>query len=128
MKSEERKLRLAILFNLIFSTSSGLTLILFSVGISQLMNIGKPMALMIIGFGLLVFGALLAYILFTKTISRPIVKSVILQDWTWVLGSVVLIVAQPFNISLKGNVLIAVVAIIVGTLAILQSKGLKRMN
>ncbi len=125
MKSQEIKLRTTLKANAAFSLSSGLVMVSFGKPISTLMNISNPLVLLILGVGLVLFAAYLIYNASKLEISRTQVKFIILQDWIWVIGSLILLIIKPLDISFIGNILIGLVAIIVGVLAILQTNFLK---
>ena len=50
---------------------------------------------------------------------------IITQDMLWVFGSVYLLIANPYSISVNGNIAIAIVAVIVLLMAINQARALR---
>jgi drug/metabolite transporter (DMT)-like permease len=66
-----------------------------------------------IGIGLLLFSFTIAWSAFAKEFKIKRIKLITMQDWAWILGSAVLLVLNPWNISLGGNILIAIFAVIV---------------
>ena len=128
MKSTETLLRNTLKSNAIFSFISGLLLAIFSSGIGQFMQVAMPGILMYIGIGLIFFAGLVFFNGFKTAIDQNQVKFIILQDWIWVAGSLIIIIANPFSISLKGNLLIGFVAGVVAVFAMLQTKGLRHIN
>lgn len=112
--------------NAVFSTLSALSLLIFTTRISVLFEIGEQWPFLIIGFGLLVFVATI--IIEIKKQRKKAVYAIIIQDLLWVLGSIILLIIQPFGISKMGNILIAVVAFAVLIFAILQYKGIQELE
>lgn len=111
--------------NVLFSIVSGTTLLVANQWLSGLMGVAKPVVLMIIGGGLLLFGG---YVWFQS--SRPhLVKKeiwgIIIADWGWVAGSIALVLSQAFGLTSTGYIIILVVAAIVGLLATLQMRFVK---
>jgi len=120
------KLQKALSVNAIFSGISGLGLILFHRSIAKLFNIDQSNIFWIIGIGLVFFA--LTIILEVKKQRRLAVIWIIIQDFIWVIGSAVLLILQPFNISSTGNNTLAIVALIVFFMAINQSSALAQTN
>jgi len=127
MTTSEKNLRNALKSNALFSLMSGMGLIGFHEKVGQVMNISDTFVLQLIGIGLLLFVALLLYSAFRKKLDIRQVKFIIIQDWAWVIGSIVLVIFDPLEISPIGNVLIAVMAAVVALLAILQMKALSKL-
>ncbi|MBD3275991.1 MAG: hypothetical protein GF372_11805, partial [Candidatus Marinimicrobia bacterium] len=74
-------------------------------------------------------------IYFTATIiyeikrQKPIgVLFIIIQDFLWVIGSIVLLIFQPFEISVAGNGIIAAVALVVLFMGFNQAKTLGQID
>lgn len=73
--------------------------------------------------------------LFTTTIIYEIIKQrpaavlwIIVQDFMWVIGSAILLIVRPFEISKDGNLAIAIVALVVVFMGINQSKELAQVD
>jgi len=124
MKKSEEYLRYAIKGNAFFSISSAITLLLLSRPLAKLMNITAPNSLAYIGIGLFIFAITLFQNAFRKEIKPKQIRLIIIQDWTWVIGSLGLLIWNPFGISVTGNLIIAGVAIMVAIFAILQQRTL----
>lgn len=120
----QKKLKTALRANAAFSATSGIALILFANSIADLMNITNANILLFIGIGLLFFASTVFLAASRKEIRSKEVKGIIIQDWAWVLGSAVLLVLRPFDISLTGNWIIATIALIVAFFALAQRKAL----
>lgn len=128
MKNAENNLRNTLKANAGFSSAWGIALIIWHPELSNWMGVEMPMVLLIIGIGLLLFAAVLFYLAFGKTIKPGAIKSIVYQDWGWVLGSAILLIGQFFELSLPGQLLIGAVAAVVASFAILQSKWLKGLT
>ena len=124
MKTNEQKLRTVLNANATFSLLSGLTLLLFTNTITQLFTIEEPLVFHVIGGGLLFFALTVYYQANRNTINPKQVMLIIYQDWAWVAGSAILLIGGFFAISTIGQLLIAGVAVLVGSFAILQERYL----
>lgn len=121
-----RKLKWVLLANGTFSLLSGLALITLAESIARLMGIANNEVLRYVGIGLIVFAGTVLYAAFKKPISKQQVWSIIVQDWAWVVASILVIVLQTWQLTATGYWMIGVVAIIVGDFAIFQMRYLKR--
>ena len=126
MRKSERQLRYAIKGNAFFSISSAITLLLSSRPIAKIMNLSSPNNLVYIGIGLFIFAISLFQNGFRKELQQKQIRFIIIQDWLWVIGSVILLIWNPFGISTNGNYIIAGVAIVVVIFAILQYRTLNK--
>jgi len=116
------QLQKSLFINLVFSGVSGIILFVFSNQISELFEISNSLVFKIIGIALILFAL---YIFFTiKKQNRLLVLSIIFQDFLWVIGSIVILIFQPFPISNIGNGLILIVALIVLFMGLNQTKAL----
>ena len=122
-----KKLSLALKINAAFSAFNGLIMLFFHNQIADFMNIGYPMAILAIGVILLGFAALVYKTAKATTISEKTVQFIIVQDWLWVVGSVLIIAFQAFDINRIGFIIIGVVALIVADFAIFQQRYLKNV-
>jgi hypothetical protein len=119
-------LQRALVTNAIFSTTAALIMLIFSTAITNLFGLEERLPFLVIGAGLLFFAGTILF-----EVKRQRTKAVywiIIQDVLWVLGSVVLLLLQPFGISMMGNVLIATVALIVLIFAIWQYLGIQKLQ
>ncbi len=111
-------LQKSLLANTIFSSTSGLFLAFFSEYFNALFQLNNPLAFQITGY-LLIFFAL-TIVLEIKKQRYYGVLWIVIQDVLWVLGSIILLVIDPFGVSQTGNQLIVLVALIVAGLALIQ--------
>ena len=119
-------LQKTLLTNAIFSGVSGITLIIFHMGIAKHFGIENGQIFWIIGIGLLLFAASIVYEIRRQKATG--VLAIIFQDFLWVIGSVLLLVLQPFDLSKVGNITILVVALMVLFLGIGQAKALAQAD
>jgi len=126
MKNQKR-LKQALLANAIFSSCSAIVMIFFSKSIAELMSISQSYIFLVVGIGLLLFAMLVYSNAKRNEINRKQVQSIIVQDWIWVIASIVILGFQLFNISYTGYIIIGLVALIVADFALMQGYYLKRI-
>jgi len=119
-----KKIKYALLANATFSTVSGLSLIFFKDQLATIMAVQKPGILLYIGIGLLLFAGFIVWLATRPVINKRLVKIIIIQDWLWVIGSLLILVFQIFGLSWVGYEMILGVAIVVGIFASLQQRYL----
>ena len=117
-------LQKALIGNAIFSTTSAFILLLFSRQVQHWFGVQLQWPFWIIGLGLIFFAGTI--FMEIKRQRKAAVYAIIIQDILWVLGSMALLLLQPFGISNLGNGLIAIVALIVLLFAIFQYCGLRK--
>jgi hypothetical protein len=123
-----QNLRNTLTYNAVFSSFSGLSMLLFSNPLAEWMHITEPLALPMLGIALLLFGGFLLWIALRKAFSEPLVNFIIVLDICWVVGSLLLVLTQVFGLSSLGLSLVGIVAAIVGLFAYLQIKYLKQIR
>ena len=118
------KLQKALKINALFSSTFGIIMILLNHQIAKLFGTNNNTVFWIIG---------LILIYFALTIRYEIVKQrkiaiiwIIIQDYIWVLGSLILIIFNPFKITFIGNLIIGIIALIVLYMGINQMIKLKK--
>ena len=114
-------LQKALKLNALFSSISGVILILFNNQISKLFGTVKSSVFVIVG---------LVLIYFTITIWYEINKQrkiaviwIIIQDFLWVIASIILIIINPFNSTSLGNLIIGIIAAIVLFMGVSQTRA-----
>ncbi|MEM8531525.1 MAG: SRPBCC family protein [Chloroflexota bacterium] len=123
----DKTLKTALLSNALFSTLSGGTMLFFSSSVANLIGVGATLLYQIIGVGLLGFAGYVAWVATRDSINAYKALEIILMDFLWVLGTMLLI---PFIWpSLTGIGLLALigVATIVGVFGFYQLKGIGQM-
>lgn len=121
-----RFLKYVLRINAIFSLTSGILISVFSTSLAQIMGLNSAMAFIYIGPCLCGFAL---YVWMQASVQKwNHLSMIIFQDLLWVAGSIFLILTNPFDISVVGLWLIAIVAMIVLDLALLQMWRVKRMK
>jgi hypothetical protein len=123
-----KKLKNTLLANAVFSAASGLTLLVGSGSIAKLLGTTSQLPLQVIGLGLIGFACYLCWVALRSGMPKPIICSIILQDWLWVAGSALIILTKAFDLSNMGYWIIGIVALIVGDFALLQMRFLSRAS
>ncbi len=77
-----------------------------------------------VGLGLIAFAAFVGWLGWRAQTSRPLAMLVIAVNALWVVGSIVVLVAALFPLTLLGTAFVLVQAVAVGALALLQQAGL----
>ncbi len=113
-----KKLKEALTVNAIFSVVSGIILILLNRQIADLFGVKNNTVFWTIGLILICFSATIWYEIFK--LRRLAILWIIIQDYAWVLGSLILIIFNPFQITAIGNLIIAIIAFIVLYLGVNQ--------
>jgi hypothetical protein len=119
------KLHKVIQINSVYSVLNGLIALFFAKSISSFMGIIYPIAITTVGIILILFSILLMAILRSEVINIRLVRYVIMLDWLWVVASLIITFFNPFDITAKGLFLIGFTALVVGLMAILQTKAIK---
>lgn len=112
--------------NALFSGLSGIILVVLNKYVANLFDTSNTPVFWIIGAALIFFSLTIIYEIKRQ---KPFgVLSIIIQDFLWVLGSIILLIFQPFEISKTGNSIIAVVALAVLFMGINQTKALAQTD
>lgn len=120
------QLQKSLLINALFSGLSGTILVAINKHIATLFDISNTSVFWIVGVALIFFSVTIVYEIRRQ---NPLgVLAIILQDYLWVLGSIILLITQPFEISKTGNVIIAAIALVVLLMAINQAKALAQID
>lgn len=103
-------LRLALAANAVFSFSSALLFLFLPAQVGEWLGIQAPHILQVVGLGLFVFAAELIYQATRQRVTtwRALLASA--ADFSWVAGSIVLLLVFPYLFSPLGNALILAVA------------------
>jgi len=120
------RLQLALKQNALFSSISGTLMIVLNKQLANLFGTTNNTVFWIVGLTLIYFALTIAYEI--KKQRKWAVLWIVIQDVTWVLGSVILLVFNPFNITLTGNIIIGIIALTVLYMAINQKKQLNKMT
>ncbi len=119
-------LQKALLFNALFSGLCGIVLIAFHTQIASLFGVANSTVFWMIGIALLYFIGTIIYEI-NKQGLRAILW-IIVQDFLWVIASLILLLLDPFQLSFTGNLIIALVALAVLLMAVNQSLALAKVD
>jgi hypothetical protein len=119
-------LQKALKTNALFSSVSGLILIVLHQQIAKLFGTTNTAVFWIVGLILIYFALTIGYEI--KKQRKLAVVWIIVQDYAWVLGSLLLILFNPFKITFTGHLIIAVIALIVLYMGINQMIALKKIH
>lgn len=119
-------LKKALIANTIFSSISGIIMIILHTKIANLFGVQNSSVFWIVGIILLYFAGTISYEI--KKQRRSAILWISVQDFLWVLGSLFLLLFNPFDITQIGNIIIGVIALIVLFLGMSQIITLRKMN
>lgn len=119
-----RALRSALIANAVFSTSCALALLGAGSTIAPILEPIPPWLLTSIGVGLLAFAVLIVLVAIWPRISGALVISG--MDALWVLATVP-VALFPGLLTVQGSVIVMSVAVIVGVVAAMQLRGVRRL-
>ena len=133
--SSDRLLRRTLWGNAVFSVISGAALVTFATPFARLATeapltvMGLDLALVfeLLGLGVVAFGAICAWAASRETLPRSWAQLIFAADIAWVVGSALMLVL-PAAWTTAGIAGIAVVALIVADLAVLEYLGLRRLT
>ncbi len=120
------KLQKFLTANAVFSILNGALLLLFQEKFIKIFKVEPGNFFTILGILLLFFA--LTLIIEIKKQRAISILWIIIQDALWVIGSIVLLIFNPFNISTEGNIIIAIVGLVVLILGLGQAKGLAKID
>ncbi|AJD46787.1 hypothetical protein S7S_01815 [Isoalcanivorax pacificus W11-5] len=120
-----QSLRNALLFNAVFSFACGVALLAMPQTIAALLGEVPVMICQILGVGLVLFAAEVAWVGTRKPVSPLLAKLITAADVAWVVGSVVLVVAAAGFLNVWGQVLILDIALVTGFCAWCQWRNVK---
>ena len=115
-------LQKALTINALFSSISGTLMILLNLQIAHLFGTTNNTVFWIVGIILIYFAITIWYEI-TKQ-RKFAVLWIIIQDFLLVIGSIILIVLDPFKITQTGSLIIIIIAIIVLGIGLNQYKSL----
>ena len=106
--------------NAIFSGVSGLLFVIASQPIARFLGVDIPLAVLLLGLGLVGYAALLYFNASRPEISRSFVLFAVVADSMWVLLSIILLLTNWIPFTAPGKWAIGIVAAIVDVFATLQ--------
>lgn len=123
----EQRLRSILYGNSTFSLISSSACIFMSKSIANTMGISASDEILSIGIGVLLFAGYVLFVAKQNPLKKGLVKSVIVMDFFWVLGSLLIIALNPFSLSNTGLLMVAIVALFVLVFGTLQTITLKKI-
>ena len=120
------ELQKALKYNAIFSSMSGLIMILFNNQIAQLFGTSNNSVFWIVGLILIYFTITIWYEI--RKQRKIAVLWIIIQDFLWVMGSIILILLNPFDITSLGNLIIGIIAAIVLLMGLNQTRAFNKIT
>lgn len=114
--------------NATFSAFNGLSMFLFNDQIQALLGFQQSSVLLIIGAGLVVFSIGILYVITKRLGNKQLVHTISLLDGFWVLGSLLIVIFQLFDLSPIGYGIISVIAIIVGLFGYQQYRHNRKLT
>jgi hypothetical protein len=126
-KNHARELKKYLTINSVFSALCGIAMLLFSAELNAFFNIENKYVFPIIGVNLIVFGLFVRYVSRKQLTNRLLINLISGLDALWVLGSLLIILLGPFDLSVNGKVIIGIVAIWIGFLGYKQYTHVKKI-
>ncbi len=129
-KTNDRLLRIVLEVDSVISGIAGLGFLVFSSSIAAFLGVSPDAAGIIaaVGAGFLAWAAALMYIATRSQVNRGAVWAVIAGNAIWVLGSLLILIADPFTFSTEGRWATLIIADVVLLFGIGQYIGLRRLN
>ena len=115
------QLQHSLQLNALFSGLSGILLVAVHKYVASLFDTPIVSVFQIIGAALIFFSLTIVFEIKRQNLLGVLL--IIVQDFLWVLGSVILLIFQPFEISKTGNGIIAAIALIVLFMAVIPSQS-----
>ncbi len=120
-------LKNVLIINGATSGATGIGLAIFAEWMADLFQITSTEIFTEIGIFLIVFSALAIATALKASTHVTLVRFITALDLLWVITSFIVIVSLSHRISLLGNFIIAGVALWVTVMAVMQTKGLKKI-
>jgi ribosome-associated toxin RatA of RatAB toxin-antitoxin module len=123
-----KRLKFALTFNAIFSLVTGLLLVTMPDYISQLFGVTHGASFFYLGLSLVLFSIIVLYVSRQRHIHILYALIISLLDLIWVLASLIILILDPLQFKMTGDVIIAAVALIVLSIAIMQLFGIAKVD
>lgn len=124
----KKRLKVALMVNASFSLICGVASLVKHASIAKLMCIKPSLILQYLGLGLLCFSVFVFFNAFKQKLSIIMVKSIIFQDWLWVIASLIIVGSGFMDLSDTGRRIILITAVIVALFATIQQLQLKNLT
>ena len=119
-------LQKSLFINAVFSGSTGLISIIFKTHIATIFNVNSTTPFLILGIVLVYFSLTIVYAIVKQNALG--VLFIIIQDYLWVLGSIIIVAFKLLDIASVGYVIIVVIAVLVLLMGINQSYALAKTD
>lgn len=120
-----KKLDNWLLTNAMFSLLSGMTMLLANGQLQLIFGFENDMVFSIIGVNLLAFFGFVYWVKQIKTNKQTWVYAIVVMDALWVMGSLILLLFDPFEVTELGQRVIGLVAILVAIFGVQQIRFLQ---
>ena len=117
------ELKKFLLINSFFSISCGTIMLFFSIKLNSFFNINNEFIFQVIGLNLIFFSILVYYVSLKHLRNKLLVNIISLLDAVWVIGSLIIILFDLFNLSNNGKIIIGLVAVWIAFLGYKQFKN-----
>jgi ribosome-associated toxin RatA of RatAB toxin-antitoxin module len=124
---KSRLLRRALIANAAFSAATAIVMLAGGRGFSEAIGLGEPLALGVVGLGLLLFAGALVVVATRARVAAALALLFSLGDFTWVIASAVLLLVWPSLFNPAGEWLVAGVAAAVAVFGVAQVEGLRKL-
>lgn len=114
------------LVNSLSSAIAGIAFVVASNPIANLIGVANPLAVLVIGVGLLLFAAGVFYVVSQPTINRRAAWLIFELDVIWIVSSAIILLTDAFGLSTAGRWLVLILADMVVIFAIIEFIGLRR--
>ena len=117
------ELKKFLLINSFFSIACGSIMLFFSIKLNSFFNINNEFIFQVIGLNLIFFSILVYYVSLKHLRNKSLVNIISLLDAVWVIGSLIIILFDLFNLSNNGKIIIGLVAVWIAFLGYKQFKN-----
>ena len=117
-----------LLVDSLSSGAAGIAFIIASGPIAAFMGMANPLALVILGLLFVVFAAAVYYTASREVINRRAAWLIFELNVAYIVGSVIILLADAFGLSPEGRWLVLILADLVTVFAIVEFIGLRRMR
>jgi hypothetical protein len=114
--------------NSLSSAAAGTAAVVASGPLASFMGVATPLALMILGLGLLLFAGGVYYTATRETINRRHAWIIFELDVAWIIGSALILLTDAFSLSTGGRWAVLILADLVLAFAIVEFIGLRRLR
>jgi hypothetical protein len=128
VQSQDRLLRNTLKGNALFSLFSAAAAIVGARPLADFFGIKEPLALAALGAAVAAHAGVLWWGGTRPSIPRWLAWYAIEGDVGWIIATIILLIADPWNFTSGGKWLLAGISDVVAVFAILQYIGLRRLN